>query len=306
MIASILIPTYRRTKLLAQAVNSCLNQQNIRPEDYEIVVVDNCPNRSAELVVGDFTRARTAVLYIHEPKQGVVFARNKAISVARGDYVVFLDDDECATQNWLSELLRVRSSRDADVVFGPIREIVDEKMKAKREAFDFSIVGRNFKHVDGDDISERLFDLGTGNSLFTKARCFGTANPFDQRFNFCGGEDIDLLSRMVDSRRRFVWAAHAWVDEHVSTERLATRYLMKRRFHAGQVRTIIEARRTGRAPILQMAFWMTVGSAQICYYSFGFILALLRRRDPSNYAARIAGGAGKLLFSRYPKSSPAN
>ena len=93
----------------------------------------------------DFMRARTAVLYIHEPKQGVVFARNKAISVARGDYVVFLDDDECATQNWLSELLRVRSSRDADVVFGPIREIVDEKMKAKLEALGLLNRGTKFQ-----------------------------------------------------------------------------------------------------------------------------------------------------------------
>src|ERR1700730_12125114 len=34
-------PTYRRNNLLTQAVRSCLNQCNISPKDYEIVVVDN-------------------------------------------------------------------------------------------------------------------------------------------------------------------------------------------------------------------------------------------------------------------------
>jgi succinoglycan biosynthesis protein ExoM len=294
MIVSILIPTYRRNDLLAKAVHSCLNQVNIRPGDYEIVIVDNCLNKSAQGVIKDFADVKTTILYVNEPRRGIAFARNTAISAAHGEYIAFLDDDECATSIWLSELLQ-HGSQGAAAVFGPIRESVDEHLRKRREAFQFSIVGRFFDRHDGDDISDCLYALGTGNSLFNKQQCFGAKNRFDERYNFGGGEDIEFLSRLRDKKIRFVWAANAWVDEYIPEERLTTRYLMKRRFHGGQVRTIVEwkSRRLG---FVHVVFWMAVGGVQILYYAAGYLIASLRRRDISNYAARIAGGAGKLLF----------
>jgi succinoglycan biosynthesis protein ExoM len=294
MIVSILIPTFRRNNLLAQAVRSCLNQCNIASKDYEIVVVDNCSNKSAQHVVENLKDAQATVLYVHEPRQGVAVARNTAVSVARGDYIAFLDDDECATSNWLSELLK-HGLQGAAAVFGPIHETVDDNLKDKRDTFDFSIVRRYFNRVDGDDISDCLYDLGTGNSLFNKHQCFGAEEPFDERHNFLGGEDIEFLSRLRNRKVRFTWAAKAWVNEYVPEERLTTRYLMKRRFHAGQVRTIV-ASKSGRFGTVQVLLWMAVGGMQILYYSVRYLIAFLRRRDTSNCAARIAGGAGKLVF----------
>src|ERR1044071_8122277 len=100
MIVSILIPTYRRNDLLAQAVRSCFNQRNIAPEDYEVVIVDNCPDKTARALVETLKNTHTTIVYLNEPRRGVAFARNTAVSAARGDYFAFLDDDECATSNW--------------------------------------------------------------------------------------------------------------------------------------------------------------------------------------------------------------
>lgn len=301
MIVSILIPTYRRNSLLTKAVNSCLNQVNIRPEDYEIVIVDNCLNKSAQGVVEDFADVKTAILYVHEPRRGIAFARNTAVSAAQGEYIAFLDDDECATSIWLSELLK-HGLRGAGVVFGPIRETFADALRHKRNSLDFSIVSRFLDRSDGDDISDCLYSLGTGNSLFNKHQCFGANNRFDERYNFVGGEDIEFLSRLRDQKISFIWAANAWVDEYVPEERLTTRYLMKRRFHAGQVRTIVESKGR-RFSFVHVVFWMSVGCVQILYYAAGYLIALLRRRDISNYAARIAGGAGKFLFFYRPHKS---
>src|SRR5262249_13532459 len=153
--------------LLAQAVRSCLDQRDVGPSDYEIIVVDNCPNKSAQCVVGDINSTQASVWYVSEPRRGVARARNTGVSVARGDYVVFLDDDECATPNWLSELLK-HASLGAMAVFGPIHEAIDEGLKGKRSVFDFSIVSRSFDRADGEDISDCIYQLGTGNSLFSR------------------------------------------------------------------------------------------------------------------------------------------
>ena len=164
---------------------------------------------------------------------------------------------------------------------------------------DFSIVSRFIDRPDGADISDCLYALGTGNSLFNKAQCFGGKNRFDERHNLVGGEDIDFLSRLRDKKICFTWAANAWVEESVSEERLTTRYLMKRRFQAGQVRAIVGSRNR-RLGFVHAASWMAVGGVQIIYYSAGWLIAYLLRRDVANYAARIAGGAGKLLFFYRP------
>ena len=108
MIVSVVIPTYQRKKHLAKAVGSCLNQNNVDPNEYEIVVVDNCPHRSSQGVVVDLIGPQPAITYVSEPKRGVVFARNTGVTAARGDYIAFLDDDECATSNWLQRIAQTR------------------------------------------------------------------------------------------------------------------------------------------------------------------------------------------------------
>jgi succinoglycan biosynthesis protein ExoM len=301
MIVSVVTPTYRRPDLLTQAVRSCLCQSNVDPINYEIVIVDNCPNKSAQGIIADLIPHLPAVRYVNEPRRGVAFARNTGITAARGSYIAFLDDDEYATPNWLHELLK-HGLQGGAAVFGPIRETVPDALRQKRRSLDFSIVNRFFDRADGDDISDCLYALGTGNSLFNKHQCFAGMRQFDERFNFIGGEDIEFLSRLRDRNLRFIWAANAWVEESVSEERLTTRYLMSRRFHAGQVRTIVESK-SRRFRFVHLLAWMLVGSMQILYYSAGYLMAFLRRRDTSKYAARIAGGAGKLFFLYRPKKA---
>ena len=136
MIVSIVIPTYRRPSLLAQAVRSCLNQNNVDPSDYEIVIVDNCPNKSSQGVVEDLMRNQPTIRYVNEPRRGVAFARNTGVAAARGEYIAFLDDDECATSIWLHELLK-HGLQGGAAVFGPIREIIDDALRHKREFIGF-------------------------------------------------------------------------------------------------------------------------------------------------------------------------
>jgi succinoglycan biosynthesis protein ExoM len=53
---------------------------------------------------------------------------------------------------------------------------------------------------------------------------------FDPAFDLTGGEDVAFFAQAADHGARMVWAAEAWVDEHVHAERLTRRSVYLRHF----------------------------------------------------------------------------
>ena len=93
---SIIIPTFNRPTLLQRAIASCIEQ---RFQDIEIIVVND-----AGTDVADVAQAATYLSLPHN--RGLAGARNAGLSVARGEYVTFLDDDDLLLPNHLESLLR--------------------------------------------------------------------------------------------------------------------------------------------------------------------------------------------------------
>jgi glycosyltransferase involved in cell wall biosynthesis len=91
---SVIVPTYNRPKMLRDAVDSVLAQDD---GDFECVIVDDGGNDPIELPADPRLRvART------DRNHGVAHALNVGIDAARGDYVTFLDDDDRFTRDRLS------------------------------------------------------------------------------------------------------------------------------------------------------------------------------------------------------------
>ena len=85
---------------------------------FEILVVDNVPsdNRTQRLVA-----ALPGVRYTREPKPGLNFARNRAIRVATGELLAYVDDDVVVDDGWLEGLRAAWAENpDAGLFTGPI------------------------------------------------------------------------------------------------------------------------------------------------------------------------------------------
>jgi GT2 family glycosyltransferase len=86
---SVVIPTYRRERLLCQTLRDVLD---LAWSDYEVIVVDQTEAHEADTErFLDGVRDRLVYLRHHPPS--VVAAANRGLRAARGEFVLFLDDD---------------------------------------------------------------------------------------------------------------------------------------------------------------------------------------------------------------------
>ena len=107
---SIIVPIYNAEKFLRECLNSLLNQDY---HDYEIIAV-NDGSKDGSLSVLECYDGKITI--INQENQGVSAARNKGISAAEGDYIVFCDSDDVVEPNYISTLMNCKSTGEALVV----------------------------------------------------------------------------------------------------------------------------------------------------------------------------------------------
>ncbi len=291
MLLSIIVPTYRRLAILAPLLTElCAQISALEPEEAELIVIDNCPDRSAKAMV--VSRAPRAV-YISETRPGVAHARNTGARQARGQYLVFIDDDQMPMSGWLANYHAFALLGHA-ACFGPVMPEFEDLPSPHLRSLLEGLFSRNVKVPTGTDITAQRAYMGTGNSMFERKRCIVRDEPFNPRFNH-GGEDIWFLRELVQDRDlRLIWSAEAAVREFVPATRMTAAYIRGRRFRNGQLRCLVEA---GGRNWGATAFWMTAGLAQTAIYGTGALVCLpIDRLRSSAFSARLAGGLGKVFW----------
>jgi glycosyltransferase involved in cell wall biosynthesis len=116
---SVVIPTYRRPRALAEALASVLRQVRVT---LEVVVLDDCPNGSGFEAVAGINDARVSYIRNPNPSGGVPsIVRNLACAFINGIFVHFLDDDDIVPDGHY-ELVRDAFARRSDIglIFGRI------------------------------------------------------------------------------------------------------------------------------------------------------------------------------------------
>lgn len=85
---SVIIPTYNRSKYIANTINSVLNQSF---SDYEIIVINDGSTDDTEEILKPY---KDKIIYKKIKNQGVAAARNEGMKLASGKYIAYLDDDD--------------------------------------------------------------------------------------------------------------------------------------------------------------------------------------------------------------------
>jgi len=102
---TVAIPTYKRAGMLRQTLEGLVRQDYPR-ELLEILIIDNNSPDDTRGVVASFAAAPLAPRHVLETQQGANHARNRAIREARGEIIIFGDDDILIEPNWVREMVR--------------------------------------------------------------------------------------------------------------------------------------------------------------------------------------------------------
>lgn len=100
---SVIIPTRNRASLLARALRS-LAGQILPSQRFEIVVVDNGSTDGTADVTANYAIDLPNLRAVFEPEPGLHAGRHRGLREARGDVLVFVDDDIEATPGWLAAI----------------------------------------------------------------------------------------------------------------------------------------------------------------------------------------------------------
>ncbi len=92
LLVSVIIPAYNAEDIVGEALDSVLGQTF---GNFEIIVIDDCSKDGTYAVLEEYARKDERVrIFKNEKNSGVSETRNRGVSLARGDYVAFLDSDD--------------------------------------------------------------------------------------------------------------------------------------------------------------------------------------------------------------------
>ena len=122
MTISIVIPVYKVAFYVEQCVQSVSKQ--LKDVDAEVILVDDCGgDNSLSLACASFSRLSNVRVVRHDKNRGLSAARNTGLSVANGDYVLFVDSDDILADGCLSKLASLAHEHlDADIIAGQFDE----------------------------------------------------------------------------------------------------------------------------------------------------------------------------------------
>lgn len=193
---SVIIPTYKRSENLANAIESVLSQNG----DFELIVVDdNDPNTeyrkaNEKLIEKYIDNSRFTYIKHNKNKNGAA-ARNTGINASKGDYVTFLDDDDIFCDNRIKKVEEVIKKENPDFICTGVT--------IKKNG----IVERNIVPSLSKDITKLQIDLlnqksffGTGSNIICKKKIVTKIKGFDEKFR--RNQDIEFAIRILDYAKK--------------------------------------------------------------------------------------------------------
>ncbi len=261
---SIIVPTFNRAESLARTVQSLQAQRADVP--YEILVVDNnSTDRTASLVRSLAVRSGGRVRHVFESSQGLSLARNRGIAEARGEVLVFVDDDVVARPGWLGALAETyRRHPDAWCVGGKIVLALPDTWPGWFDPGS-PILGAYLSALNyGDgEIELEYPQTPHGANMSLRREAVERVGQFDPRVGPIGlrhavGDDSDLCWRVQRAGGRVYYCGQATVEHVVPPQRLTKRWFRARAFGGGEAFAqlgVLPASRAWR----ELGHWALVG-----------------------------------------------
>jgi GT2 family glycosyltransferase len=275
-------------------------------ERLEILVVENAAtnDRTREVVAG-----HSRIRYVHEPRPGLNWARNRAVLEARGDILAFTDDDVRVDAGWVRAIVAAFDEEpEAMCVTGLV--VPDELDTHAQVLFEaYGGFGRGFTRVyaaahDRARVARQhggTGKFGTGANMAFRRSVFAAVGRFDPALDVGtvtnGGGDLEMFFRIIKAGHLLVYeptaiVRHGHRREYAELRRQLTDHGIG--FYAYLVRSAL-AYREERGAFVRLGLWW------LWYWHVRRVLGALTRRSAFPMDLILTELRGSLIgLRRYP------
>jgi len=109
VLVSVIIPVYNREEYLLSSVLSVMNQTH---KNLQIIIIDDGSTDASPQMCDELANKDNRITVIHLENSGLCAARNKGLSLAKGEYISFLDSDDYFDLKFIEILLNATISND--------------------------------------------------------------------------------------------------------------------------------------------------------------------------------------------------
>lgn len=231
MNVTVAICTYNRCRLLADTLRSLVATRVPEAVEWEVVVVDNrCTDDTPEVVAG--FGDELPVRRVEESRPGISHARNRAVEEARGDYIVWIDDDVRVGREWLAAYADA-FERWPDAAFfgGPMRALFAGErpgwLVAGWEEVRWAYPVRELGDEPFEIADRTELPYGANFALPMEIQARHAYDPQLGRSgtDLLGGEETEFLASLLEEGRTGRWVPDAELEHVIMPKQQTLRYI---------------------------------------------------------------------------------
>lgn len=218
---SFIICTAGKCKGITDAVASALNQ-TANKDDYEVIVV---LNGECEITLPDGVRV------LKEPRQGISYARNCGGENAKGDILLYMDDDAVADEKLVEAVVAAfNRHRETAIVGGQIETVFPEQSEhvvlQGREGLwsNYTVPYKSFRHV------KEQYELPYGACFAIRKEVFGELGGFPLTYgrvgnDYAGGEETVMCLKARQAGWKIGIQPMARVEHRIEERRITAEHV---------------------------------------------------------------------------------
>lgn len=234
---TVAIRAYNAATRLPQILWRLHQQVGVSRVRWEILIIDNRSGDGTSQLIHQWQREWTGaaeLCYCWEERQGAVFARQRAVQEARGEWIGFLDDDNLPSQDWVLQALRFGRAHPRAVAIGSRIEgmfEVSPPPRFGRIAHFFPVIERDVEICFNHGIygRKRVFPPGAG--LVVRRQAWLEGVPEELRLRgpvarslSAKGEDLEALGHL----QRAGW--EVWFNPLMRIQHWIPAYRLERQY----------------------------------------------------------------------------
>jgi len=198
---SIIIPCYNQAEFVAEAVESALNQTF---PDVEVIVVDDGSVDNPHLALRPY---QSRIRYIRQENRGLSAARNTGLAASSGDYLLFLDSDDCLAADALTRHTAILEAHsEYALTYSAWRQVSENGVEILGE-----VHPREQGYILEKLLKRNFFFFCSGTVI--RRSCLYQVGSFDETLSW--GEDGDLWLRLASMNWPF-----GYLDEPLMNYRI--------------------------------------------------------------------------------------